>query len=474
MRKFETQVQMIKYKVLSEVAKQIWKDSLLENMLDIPKLVNPTKKPLIRCCIYKEQAILTERVKLAIGGNTSNKNIVEVIDIACDECPVGGYEVTNACRGCLAHACQTVCPKDAISFDKNKHAIIDKEKCIECGLCAKVCPYDAIMNRKRPCVKACKVNAITMDEAKVAVIDNQKCIGCGACVYQCPFGAIMDKSYILNIIDLIKRSNNNQKYRVYAIVAPAIASQYSNVKVGQIVSGIKKLGFHSVVEVALGADMVSELETLELIDKGLLTSSCCPSFVDYIKKNHPDLTKYISHNLSPMAMLGKYIKSNDPKAKVVFIGPCVAKKKEFQLNEVKAFVDSVMTFEELDAMFASKDIILEEQGDEPLDNASYFGRIFARSGGLTESIKQVIKEKEITDFDFKPLICNGIEECKMAILKLSKKIDIGNFIEGMACEGGCINGAGSLSHGVRDKLKIDDFGKQAYEKSITDSLNQIT
>lgn len=473
MRKFDTQVQLIKYKVLKEVAKQSFKGTLFENMLSIPKLINPTKKPISRCCVYKEHAILNERVKLAIGGDSSNKNVVQVIDIACDECPVGGYEVTNACRGCLAHRCQAVCPRGAISFDENKRAVIDKEKCIECGMCANVCPYSAITNRKRPCVSACKVNAISMDENRVAIIDNDKCIGCGACVYQCPFGAIVDKSYIINIIDMIKKSKENKNYKVYAIVAPSIASQFSYASLGQVVTAIKNIGFHSVVEVALGADMIADLETKELLEKGFLTSSCCPAFVELIKKNYPDLVKHMSHNLSPMAFLGKYIKENDELAKVVFIGPCIAKKNEFQLDSVKDYIDSVMTFEELQALIDSKDIEIEKLEESPLDNASYYGRVFARSGGLTEAVRQSLKENEVEDFELQPVACDGVEECKKALFKISKNIKIANFIEGMACVGGCIGGPGSLSHGPKDKMQIEKYCISAKEKTIKDSISQL-
>lgn len=473
MRKFDTQVQYIKYQVLKEVSNQAFKDSLFENMLDIPKLINPTKKPISRCCIYKERAILTERIKLAIGGDSKNSNIVEVIDIACDECPVGGYEVGSGCRGCLAHRCASVCPKQAISFDDHKRAIIDKSKCVECGLCAKVCPYHAISNHIRPCISACKVNAITMDSNKVAVIDNEKCISCGACVYQCPFGAIVDKSYIVNVIDLLKKSDDNKAYKTYAIVAPSIASQFTHVNLSQVVTAIKKVGFHSVVEAALGADMIADLETKELVEKGFLTSSCCPAFVSYIKKNHKDLLKHVSHNLSPMAFLAKYIKNNEPSAKVVFIGPCIAKKQESQLDEVKPYVDSVMTFEELQALIDSKNIDIESLEESPLDNASYYGRIFARSGGLSEAVVQSLKENHIHDFEVNPVICDGIEECKKALFKISKHIPIGNFVEGMACIGGCIGGPGSLSHGPKDKMQVDKYGKMAFEKTIKDSVSQL-
>ena len=472
MRKFDTKVQHLKYKVLREVARLAWNDTLLERVMDIPKIIVPGNEPTMRCCVYKERAILGERVKVAMGGDKNNPNVIEVIDIACDECPVGGYEVTNACRGCLAHRCEDVCKFGAISFDHQHVAHIDKSKCKECGACSKVCPYTAIVSRKRPCQNACKVKANSMNENKAATIDNGKCIQCGACVYQCPFGAIMDKSYILNVIDLIKKSDGNEKYKVYAMVAPSISSQFTYAKLGQVITGLKELGFYTVVEAALGADMVAQAESKELAEKGLLTSSCCPAFVAYIKSAFPDLLKYVSHNLSPMATLAKYIKDKTPNAKVVFIGPCTAKKAEVQLEKVKPYVDAVMTFEELQALFDSKDIDITTLGEDVLDNASYFGRIFARSGGLSDAVAQGLKEENI-DFDLKAVPCDGIEACRMALLKLNKGVLDGNFIEGMACIGGCIGGAGCLTHGEKNKAEVDKYGREALEKTIGDAVSLL-
>ena len=472
MRKFDTKVQHLKYKVLREVARLAWEDKLLEHVMDIPKTIVPGNEPTMRCCVYKERAILGERVKIAMGGDKNNPNVIEVIDIACDECPVGGYEVTNACRGCLAHRCEDVCKFGAISFDHNHVAHIDKSKCKECGACAKVCPYTAIVSRKRPCQSACKVKAISMNEQKAATIDNHKCIQCGACVYQCPFGAIMDKSYILNVIDIIKKSQNNEKYKVYAVVAPSISSQFTYAKLGQVITGLKELGFFTVVEAALGADMVAQAESRELAEKGLLTSSCCPAFVAYVKAAFPDLLQYVSHNLSPMATLAKYIKDKTPDAKVVFIGPCTAKKSEAQLEEVKPYIDAVMTFEELQALFDSKNVDITTLGEDVLDNASYFGRIFARSGGLSDAVAQGLKEQDI-DFDLKAVPCDGIEACRTALLKLNKGILDGNFIEGMACIGGCIGGAGCLTHGEKNKAEVDKYGREALEKTIGDAISLL-
>ena len=472
MRKFDTKVQYLKYKVLREVARQAWHDTLLDNILDIPKTLVPGNEPTMRCCVYKERAILAERVRIAMGGDKNNHNVIEVIDIACDECPVGGYEVTNACRGCLAHRCEDVCKKGAITFDNNHVAHIDKTKCVECGACAKVCPYTAIVSRKRPCQSACKIKAISMNEHKAATIDNNKCTACGACVYQCPFGAIMDKSYMVNVIDIIKKSEENKKYKVYAVVAPSISSQFTYAKLGQVISGLKELGFFTVVEAALGADMVAMSESKELAEEGFLTSSCCPAFVTYVKTAFPALAEHISHNLSPMAALAKYIKETSEGAKVVFIGPCTAKKAEAQLETVKPYVDCVLTFEELQALFDSKDIDITTLEEDVLDNASYSGRIFARSGGLSDAVAQAMKEQNI-EFDLKPAVCDGIEACKLALLKKSKNVLDANFIEGMACVGGCIGGAGCLTHGEKNKSEVDKYGKEAMEKTISDAVSVL-
>ncbi len=472
MRKFDTKVQYLKYKVLREVARHAWDGTLLDSIFEIPKTIVPGNTPTMRCCVYKERAILGDRVKIAMGGDKSNPNVIEVIETACDECPMGGYEVTNACRGCLAHRCEDVCRFGAITFDENHVAHIDKTKCKECGACSRVCPYTAIISRKRPCENACKVKAIAMNEDRSARIDNSKCIGCGACVYQCPFGAITDKSYILDVIDIIKKSKE-ERYKVFAVVAPSISSQFTYAKLGQVISGLKQLGFHTVVEAALGADIVAFAESKELAEKGFLTSSCCPAFVSYIEKSFPAMLPFVSHNPSPMTAIAKYIKEHEEPCRVVFIGPCTAKKAEAQKAEVKRYVDAAMTFEELQALFDSKDIDIMSLGEDILDNASYFGRIFARSGGLSDAVRQGLKEHGITDFEYKPFACDGIEECRTALLKKNKNMLDANFIEGMACVGGCIGGAGCLTHGAKNRDEVDKYGREAYEKTIADAISVL-
>ena len=472
MRLFDTYVQKLKYKVLREVIRRDYEGRLQDCYLDIPKLISPGPKSELRCCIYKERAVTAERVKMAMGGNRQNPNIIEVIDIACDGCPVSGYRIGPDCRGCIAHRCASVCPRNAISFDENHHAHIDPDKCINCGKCAQVCPYSAIQNHVRPCERACKVKAISQGEHHVAKIDNNKCINCGACVYQCPFGALQDKSFLLDALRILRESKENTAYHVYAVVAPSISSQFVHVKIGQVISGIRELGFYSVTEAALGADMAALHEAKELAEKGFLTSSCCPAFVNYIEKSFPSLKQHVSHTLSPMAEIGRFIKKNDPSAKVIFIGPCTAKKMEAQREEVRPYVDCVLTFEELQAWIDSLDIVLTSLPECALDDASRFGRLFARSGGLSDAVSQALKEQEMNDFPLRPLVCDGIEACRVALLKKQKNLLQENFIEGMACTGGCIGGAGCLTHGPKDKNTVNQYSQEAPKENIRDAVDQ--
>ena len=471
MLKFDTQVQELKYHVLKEVAKSYYNGTLTEDIVDIPKKIAPGPRPTMRCCIYKERAIAADRVKLAMGGDKNNKNILEVIDAACDECPIGGMQVSDACRGCLAHRCQQACHMNAISFDEHLHAHINKQKCVNCGLCAKACPYGAILNYRRPCEAACKVKAIHEREDGISEIDESKCVRCGACSYSCPFGAIMDKSFILNCIDIMK-GNEEGKWNAYMVVAPSISSQFHYAKLGQVITGIKKLGFHAVLEAALGADMVAYKEAQELAKEGFLTSSCCPAFVRYVKTAFPDLASKVSSSLSPMAALAKYIKETDPTAKVCFVGPCIAKKMEQEEGESAKYVDCVITFEELQALIDSRDIVLASLPESNLDNASYFGRIFARCGGLSEAVKESLKEQNI-DFEVKGVSCNGLEECRRALMANKGATKPNNFIEGMACVGGCIGGPCCLTHELRDAASVDKYGHESKETTIKGSLKNI-
>ena len=472
---FDNDIQEIKYEVIKEVVKLCIKGTLKKEQKNLFKVLVPGPKAKTRCCIHKERAIIGDRIKLAIGGDKKNKNVIEVISSACDECPIQRFTVTEGCRGCITHKCIQACPVGAI-HSINRRSYIDPNKCIECGKCKTACPYNAISDVMRPCRRACNAGALSFDEDKKAVIDNEKCIQCGACVYQCPFGAIMDKSSVVDVTNELLKAKEDEDKHVYAVIAPAIASQFTHAKIGQVISGIKKIGFYDVIEVAIGADMVVQNETKEFIETieelKTMTSSCCPAFVTYIKKNYPELGKHVSSTVSPMIAISRLIKNTDPSAKVVFIGPCTAKKMEIKQEDIKGITDYVLTFEEIQAMFDAFEIDINECEELPLNNASFYGRIFARSGGLTEAVKHLVDAQDTT-VEFKPISCDGLIECEKALKLLKFNRSNGNFIEGMACSGGCVGGAVALHHTSRDKNEVDKYGKLALEKDVSDSLKII-
>ncbi len=476
MQQFESNVQYIKYLVNKEIAKRFLHGELTKSVSScrsIAKEIIPGPKATFRCCIYKERHIIEERVRLA-ATPAKDDRVINVLDSACDECPIDRFVITEACRGCLGHKCQEVCPRHAITV-VNHRAYINQAMCIECGRCKEVCPFNAVSEVKRPCVRACPVGAVSMDDNRKAIIDHDKCVSCGSCVYQCPFGAIVDKSFVLDVLRLIKHSWNNTNYQVYAVVAPSIASQFPEVALGKVITAIKNLGFYDVVEAAIGADMVALQEAKEFSETieelKWKTSSCCPAFVDFVQKNYPQLMPHVSTTVSPMIAISRAIKIKDPNAKIVFIGPCVAKKVEIKQEDVKGVVDLVITFEELRSMIDAKEIILADLKESPIGEASYFGRVFGRTGGVTEGVLHASQLQDL-NLDVKPIKCSGLEECIKALKVASwGKLD-GNFIEGMACKHGCTGGAASISHDAKGIRLVNEYGKSATSENSLKAIQE--
>lgn len=467
MRKFDSNVQELEYKVLREVARHTWEGNDAFSMFNqIAKEVVRKDQIPMRCCIYKDRAIVAERIRIALGGDKSNPNTVEVIDIACDDCPQAGHVVTDMCRGCIAHQCEGACHFGAIEFDEHLKAHINKKKCRECGQCAKVCPYNAVMNYQRPCEKACKAGAIHMGEGCEAEIDPEKCTECGSCVRQCPFGAPVDKSYITEVIKMIKESQAEGGPKVHAILAPAAAAHFPEAKSGQVVSAIRELGFSDVTEVALGADLTAyrEAEEVKTADK-VMTTSCCPAFVSYININFPDLSDNVSRTPSPMVMLAKYMKEKNPEERIVFIGPCIAKKSEAKKAPASDFVDQVLTFSELQALIDSRDIDISSLPETEMVDASVYGRKFARGGGVAEAVSEALKEQGY-ERGLKAISCAGLDKCKGVLSVADRGRSPYDLIEGMACEGGCAGGAGCLTHSISAERKINESAKNAAHKTI--------
>ncbi len=341
MRTFENQVQKVKNDVYRKVSEYAFNDALVNRLPMIAEELNAGPNPSLRCCVYHERAVTNERIHMCLGGTKSDPNLIEVLPAACDQCTENRYVVTESCRGCIAHRCQQSCPADAISFINNR-AIIDYAKCIECGRCHKACPYDAISDVLRPCIKACPVDAISMDGNKKAIVDADKCIRCGACVYRCPFGAIQDKSRLTEVIDVLKAQSN----KIYGVIAPAIATQFDYVDIGQVVTAMKRVGFTDVVEAALGADMVALHEVEEFVERlndgeRVMTSSCCPGFVRYIHQEFEMLKDNVSTTVSPMVATARMIRSVDPEGTIVFVGPCIAKRERSPFsNFMKRWISS--------------------------------------------------------------------------------------------------------------------------------------
>ena len=275
------------------------------------------------------------------------------------------------------------------------------------------------------------------------------------------------------VLNLLRDSFNNTTYHVYAAVAPAVASQFGHVKVGQVFAGIKELGFYDVVEAAIGGDMVAIAETEEFAhtieEKKWKTTSCCPAFVDYVRKNHPNLMDHVSTTVSPMIAMGRAIKAKDPLAKVVFIGPCTAKKVEIKQPDVQGVIDYVLTFEELRAMFDGKNLELENLEEIKAGEPSSYGRIFARTGGVAESVRRVAKLEGL-DVEINPLRCDGIDECIKALKLASFGKLPENLIEGMACKGGCTNGAASIFHDNRGIQRVNTFSREALTDDPTEGI----
>ena len=466
MRGIPSLITDIRKKVFTEVARMAYSGRGYEGVDELPYIIVPGDRPLHRESVFLERAIASERVRLAMGLNIRpiqtrhlmtegmdeaavaeqyyTPPLVNIIPYACHACPTNQYKVSNYCQNCLAASCQKVCPKDAISF-RNNRSYIDLDKCIRCGKCAKACPYNAIVHLERPCQAACGMDAIESDEHGRAVINQDKCVACGQCLVSCPFGAVVDKGQIFQVIQSIMKGD-----RVIAIVAPAFIGQFGKHSTpGKFIAAMKKLGFARIVEVAVGADMCTVEEAKDFMEKvpaqqNYMATSCCPAWHSMIHKLFPGETDKISMTLTPMVLTARLMKKKYPDCKVVFVGPCAAKKLEAIREDIRSDVDFVLTFEELQGMFEAKEIDFE--AIEPmydLNEGSAAGRGFAVSGGVAGAVADVI-HKLNPEAEVLTARAEGLRDCrKLMTLAKNGKYN-GYLLEGMACPGGCVAGAGTL------------------------------
>jgi len=408
--------------------------------------------PHYRCCIHKERAIVEERLKIIF--ETEKGPVVRVLAKACNGCEMHRYVVTDGCQNCIGHFCSSNCPKKAILF-LNGHAFIDQSRCVECGLCAQECPYHAIIEQRRPCEESCPVKAISVCEDRVACINQQKCTSCGLCVVNCPFGAVVDASDLVTLDSTIRSG----EHPVHVVLAPAFVGQFGRqVAPGQVKAALLKLGFTEVWEAALGADRAIILEAEEYAEKvhkgeRLMTSSCCPAYVAAVHQQKNDLIPYISSTTSPMVQMASIIKSQDPQAKVTFIGPCIAKKAEGR--QADSGVDYVITFEELIIWFEYAGINLSKEQTLPMEGPSSFARSFAKAGGVANALRNFMGEKAPPVYQIE-----GIANCLKTLEQYAGQGEIG-FIECMACEGGCVGGPRTMIKRPLAERAVDKFAISA-------------
>lgn len=457
---FKNNVMIVRHSLLARLVKLWEQKELVEKIDRLPLELSPRNARVYgRCCIHKERAVwkykslpllgfdmndekdelapLSYYAKQALEVDHKKDNIMCVIDEACSSCVQINYEVTNLCRGCVARSCYLNCPKHAIEFNKLGKAEINHDLCVSCGICHKSCQYHAISYIPIPCEESCPVGAISKDKNGMEHIDETKCIYCGKCMNSCPFGAIFE---ISEAIRLLEKMRNGEK--VVAMVAPAILSQFP-APAEQIYGAIKEIGFVDIVEVAQGAEVTTEKETEELLERlhegaKFMTTSCCPSYMQLVEKHIPEMKEYVSTTKSPMYYTAEIIKEKYPDCKIAFIGPCIAKRKEVKDNPN---VDYTLTFEEIGSILEGLDVELNSATSFKLASHSRCdAHGFAKTGGVFNAVKIALEEKGEQPIQAS-IVCN-LNKKNVNLLKAYAKTGKcpSQFIEVMACENGCISG----------------------------------
>ena len=451
MRGVHSAVDDIRRSVFTEVARLAYSGDDYTGVDMIPYKIVPGEVAHHRHDVFLERAIVSARLKLALGMDLDpngpsapisaniqdaatdqkyfNEPLVNIIPYACNACPPKQIRITDSCQGCISHPCMNVCPKDAIYLDENKHCHIDQSKCI-------------------------------------------KCVSCGMCLVNCPFAAIADKSQIFQVIQAVKRGEE-----VIACVAPAFVGQYGKAATpAKLKAAMRTLGFADVVEVAIGADLCTVEEAHDFLEEvpeklDWMGTSCCPAWSMMAKKLFPQFKDNISMALTPMVITARMVKKDHPNARIVFVGPCSAKKLEANRRSVRSDVDFVLTFEELLGMFDAKEIdfaTIEADPADGMNEGSGMGRGFAVGGGVAAAVVEAIRH---IDPDREVLIeyGDGLKECRkmLAMAKAGKRN--GYLLEGMGCPGGCVAGAGTISQVKDSMMNVERFKNDAAAFSTTES-----
>lgn len=493
MRIVESVVGEIRQQVFTEVARLAYEGNYSQ-IDEIPYRIVPGEVAKYRNSIFLERAIVGERLRLAmglplrpmseyaplslgveqsaVGEKYFDPPLVNIIKFACNACP-DRFFVTDGCQSCLAHPCVEACPKKCIEM--RDRAYIRQEDCIKCGRCKQVCPHQAIIRQERPCVQACGVDAIVSDEQDKATIDQDKCVSCGMCIVNCPFGAISDKGQIFQLVHAMKTG-----VETVAIVAPSFLGQFGpHITPERLTAALKALGFDHVMEVAVGADLCTIEEAKDFLnfvprEQPFMATSCCPAWSSLAKKEFPDIASNLSMAMTPMVLTGRLAKKTYPGSKVVFIGPCAAKKLEASRKSVRSDVDFVLTYEELMGMFLAKEIALDQvEGNDPLEEPTAAGRGFPVSGGVAKAVVEAAHRID-PDREIPVAAAEGLRECRQLLMKARKGLYDGHLLEGMACPGGCVAGTGTVQNSRKTAKMVELYQTQCQDQNAMDSKYEIT
>ncbi len=420
-------------KIFGELVKRYWNNEL-KNAVDLNELAGEIKEKY--GFIDKDMPVIKDHIRIAMGLDPNgNPEFQDELDLVRNSREVGNpiiARIQGVCEYCGGKECK----------------------------CEDVCKYEAHIYKRN----------------EGPVIANDKCLSCGECVTACDFGALADKMEFMPMIELLK----DPDIPVYATVAPAIAGQFGDdISMGQLRTALKLLGFQDMIEVALFADILTIKEAFEFSylvkNKGdfFLTSCCCPVWFNMTKKNYPEIFTHMSPSISPMIASGRFLKKLYGDAKVVFIAPCIAKKAEAMEPELKGAIDYVLNFRELKEIFDALEINLKDLPGDEKDQASYGGRIYARTGGVSFSVKSVVNRLEPTRLiKLKSRKVDGVKDCKEILDALisNKEFDA-NFIEGMGCTGGCVGGPRTNIDVDKATMFVNEFGEDSLIMTPFDNLN---
>ena len=340
---------------------------------------------------------------------------------------------------------------DCLLYPEEYAPVISTDTCADCF--------------ERACQKSCIFDAIETGKEGELFINPSRCEGCAACIDVCKSNHLAASKDVLPAM----RAVQNASGPVYLMIAPAFSGQFrGHVTAGKLRSACKALGFTGMVEVALFADILTLKEALEferhVREPGdfQLTSCCCPVWIAMIRKRYHELLPHVPGAVSPMVACGRFLKRIHPDAVTIFAGPCLAKKKEAKEPDIADAVDYVLTFQEMQDIFDAAEISLEELPEEEKEHASKAGRLYARTGGVSQAVEEMVRQLSPDGkIGVRCEQANGTKECMEMMRRIQNKETDANFFEGMGCVGGCVGGPKAIIDSEKGKRYVDEYAKNS-------------